>query len=63
MPVAGRAKLRHNPYIDGVKNSVHMHGGGIGLDAQYRGSLRKPSWHLRVKMAIWQIFAKISNGS
>lgn len=23
--------------IDGVKNSVHMHGGGIGLDAQYKG--------------------------
>ena len=36
MPVAGRAKLRHNPYIDSVKNSVHMHGGGIGLDAQYK---------------------------
>lgn len=33
----GRAKLRHNPYVDSVKNSVHMHGGGIGLDAQYKG--------------------------
>ena len=37
MPVAGRAKLRHNPYMDSVKNSVHMHGGGVGLDAQYKG--------------------------
>lgn len=33
----GRAKLRHNPYVDGAKNSVHMHGGGIGLDTQYKG--------------------------
>ena len=33
----GQAKLRRNPYIDWARNSVHLHGGGVGLNAQYKG--------------------------